>query len=356
MEGNFIPGLARELVFEGGYVNNPKDPGGATDKGITQATYNSWLHRTNRAAGAPVSGISDADVSAIYKTDYWDRLYADELPSGIDFCLFDAAVNSGVAQAVSWAQAVIKSYPGTPVTFAVDGDLGPATKMRLQAVDAEQLIRDYCSHRLGTLKRLKTWSTFGKGWSARVANVQKTAIAWVQSGTSDSGPAPVQINAGKAPIEAVPVNHWQSITAHVGTGAVALGALVSSLKDGLEPAAGAFPWVATVLAGLAVAGAFLGVIIMWQSKKNDAAVTNIAKATVDADADAGLPTIHVGKSVIERANVTPTRGPAPVVSVAKPVVVPETVIVPNPATAAVVANAGGPIPEVDAVVIRGPGV
>lgn len=353
MEANFTRALARDLVYEGGYVNNPKDPGGATDKGITQATYNSWLGRTNRPAGMPVSGISDEDVAAIYKTDYWDRVYGDELPAGIDFCLFDAAVNSGVATAASWAQAVLKSYKGNE-NLAIDGDIGPATKLAIQAVDAPTFIRDFCSHRLGTLQRLKTWSTFGKGWSARIANVQKTAIAWAESGNAEAGPEPVQVSTPKARIEAVPVNHWQSITAHVGTGAVALGAAVSSLKDGLEPAAGAFPWVATVLAGLAVAGAILGVVIMWQSKKNDAAANNIAKATVDADADAGLPTVRVGKSVTERANVTPTPGPAAVVSVVKPVVVPVVVPVqpPSPMTASVLANAGVLVPEADATVVH----
>lgn len=350
MEDNFTRALARDLVYEGGYVNNPKDPGGATNKGITQATYNSWLERTNRPQAA-VSKISDEDVAAIYKTDYWDRIYGDELPSGIDFCVFDAAVNSGVATAVSWAQAVLKTYDNNK-NLAIDGDLGPATKTAIQKVDEPTFIRDFCSHRLGTLKRLKTWSTFGKGWAARIANVQKTAIAWAESGDAEEGPEPVIVKAPRAPIEAVPVSRWRSISAHVSTGVAAAGAGIASLSEGLQPASGTFPWVATVLSVLAILGAVIGVIVMVMRNRDDAAANSIAKVPVDADADAGLPVVRVGKSVTDRANVTPTPGPAAVVSVAKPVVVPVPVVVPNPATAAVVANAGVILPEADATIVK----
>lgn len=315
MQQNFTPSLARDLVYEGGYSNNKADPGGPTNKGVTQATYSSWLRRTSRAS-ASVAGISDADVAAIYKTDYWDRILGDELPSGIDFCIFDAAVNSGVATAISWAQAVLKTYPDTPLSFSIDGDLGPATKRALLAADVDQFIHDFCSHRLGTLQRLKTWKTFGKGWSARIANVQKTAVAWAQSDDSSTGPEPVQVavhgGQQKARIEQVPNNRFASLTTHVGSMATAAGAAIASLAGALQPASGTFPWVATVLGVLTVLGAVIGVVLMVSQKANDAAANNIAKATVDADADAQLPQVPIGKTPLEKASTPPTPGPAAV--------------------------------------------
>ena len=132
MQGNFDKALARVLVYEGGYVNAAGDPGGPTMKGITQATYNSWRARQGLSA-APVRTISDKDVASIYRTDYWDRVDADNLPPGVDFCLFDAAVNSGVGGATRWAQAIC----GVPV----DGDYGPKTESAIQGTDPEEIGR-----------------------------------------------------------------------------------------------------------------------------------------------------------------------------------------------------------------------
>lgn len=344
MQDDFSRSLARVLVYEGGYANNPKDPGGPTNKGITQSTYTSWLGRTNRPS-AKVVGISDADVSAIYKTDYWDRILGDELPAGVDFCIFDAAVNSGVSTAIGWAQAVLKTYAGNEA-LAIDGDLGPATKSDLMNADPGTFVRDFCSHRLGTLQRLKTYPTFGKGWLARIANVQKTAIAWIESGDPTEGPEPVQVGVhgggSKARIEAVPNNRSQSFGAHITTGALAAGAAVGSLTQGLQPASGAFPWVTTVLAVLAVLGAIVGVVVMVGQKWNDRAAANIAKAVVNTDADVGLPQVPIGKTPLEKAQVPPTPGPVAVSTagpvgpvVVPPIVPPPVVVVAAPAEVAV---------------------
>lgn len=283
MKDNFNRALARVLVYEGGFSNNPADPGGATMKGITQATYNSWRARHGQPV-AGVAGISDADVAAIYKTDYWDRIHGDDMPSGVDFCLFDAAVNSGVGGATSWAQAVCG--------LAVDGDMGPKTEAAILADDPDAFIHDFCAHRLGTLQRLPTWSTFGKGWAARIANVQKTSVAWAEGGNAPDA-AQVHTVGGnsKARTTDVPTSKTKVIVAHATTvgGAVATGAAQAGQSlSGLD-----FAWVKYVLGAITVIGAIAGLVVFISKQVNDAAATGTRAVPVDTEADAAVPTTKV---------------------------------------------------------------
>lgn len=283
MNGNFNKALARVLVYEGGYSNNPKDPGGATMKGITQGTYNSWRSRHGQGP-ASVANISDADVAAIYKADYWDRIHGDNLPSGVDFCMFDAAVNSGVGGATKWAQAVMG--------LNTDGDMGPKTLAAILEDDPEDFIRSFCAHRLGTLQRLGTWKTFGKGWAARISNVQKTALAWAQA-ADDTPDAPQVSTVGgnaKARPQDVPVSKVGQIATHatvvggaVATGAAQAGQSLTGLTD-------TFSWIKYVLGGLTLAGAVAGVVVFIGQRANDLASSASRTASVDPDADAEIPT------------------------------------------------------------------
>lgn len=290
MKGNFDQALARVLVYEGGYSNNPKDPGGATMKGITQGTYNSWRARQGLGS-ASVANIKDSEVAAIYKMDYWDRIHGDKFPAGVDFCVFDAAVNSGVGGATKWAQAV--------VGITVDGDMGPKTESTILEDDPEDFIRSFCAHRLGTLQRLPTWSTFGKGWSARVANVQKTALAWAAS-AYDEAPDAAQVSTisgnAKARTADVPVSKTSTLITHAGTmggviatGAAQAGQSITGLTD-------TFQWVKYVLGGLTLAGAVGGLIVYFSKQANEAAALSVRKATVDPDADAEVPTTPIPSS------------------------------------------------------------
>lgn len=166
-QGRFDRALAYVLVHEGGYVNHPRDPGGATNKGVTQAVYDDWRGRQGKAKRS-VREIEADEVSAIYRRDYWDRVKGDELPSGLDYAVFDFAVNSGVNRAARFLQAV--------AGVAQDGAIGPATLSAAWAGDSSALINALCDKRLAFLKGLPTWSTFGKGWSARVAGVRQHAL------------------------------------------------------------------------------------------------------------------------------------------------------------------------------------
>ncbi|MGA7327480.1 MAG: glycosyl hydrolase 108 family protein [Rhodomicrobium sp.] len=150
MQVNFERSLANVLESEGGYSNDPHDPGGATMWGIIQSEYN--LYRKSKGLQAKsVSLISTDECRAIYKSNYWDAVSGDLLPSGMDYCVFDFAVNSGVHRALSYLHGM-------------DPDLsGPLE------------IDDYCNGRLAFLQRLHTWRFFGKGWSIRVEKVRKIA-------------------------------------------------------------------------------------------------------------------------------------------------------------------------------------
>lgn len=271
------------LVYEGGYSNNPKDPGGATMKGITQATYNSWQARHGLPPG-PVKDIPDATVAAIYKHDYWDRMNCDEMPAGVDLCLFDAAVNSGVGGATSWAQGVL----GLPT----DGDFGPKTKAAILSDDPENFIRGFNSRRLATLKRLPTWGEFGKGWSARIANGQKIELAWAQAG---EGPDPAQVHTigghAKAKPTDIPVNKGRVIATNITTAGGAAITGGATVAQQITPLGETFAWIKYILAGITGVSAIVGLIVYVTKTWDDQAANAQATAKVDPDADANVPSI-----------------------------------------------------------------
>lgn len=166
MKDNFDRSLAAVLVHEGGFVNNPKDPGGATNKGVTQAVYDDWRGRHGLAKRS-VRGIADDEVRAIYRRDYWDRINGDGLPSGVDYATFDFAVNSGVSRAARFLQAA--------AGVAQDGAIGPAT-IAAAGRDPAHIINALIDKRLAFLRSLSTFATFGKGWTARCAGVRRMAL------------------------------------------------------------------------------------------------------------------------------------------------------------------------------------
>lgn len=154
------------LQHESGYVNNPHDPGGHTNLGVTKDTWERWV-------GHPVSvdaikELTIADVTPLYQDKYWDRAKCGALPVGMDYCVFDTAVNSGPGRAIKFLQEVV----GT----TADGVLGPMTLRAIHAADASEVISNYAAERLKFLKELTTWPTFGRGWERRVEEVKRTAL------------------------------------------------------------------------------------------------------------------------------------------------------------------------------------
>jgi lysozyme family protein len=166
MKHNFAESLQKLLVHEGGFVDHPDDPGGMTNLGVTKAVWEEWV-------GHPVDekqmrSLTPVAVAPLYRAKYWNKIKGDDLPTGVDYVVFDAAVNSGAGRAAKWLQAC--------VGVEVDGDIGPKTLAAVRAFDTNQLIEDYAKRRLSFLMDLKHWDTFGKGWSRRVAEVQKTGL------------------------------------------------------------------------------------------------------------------------------------------------------------------------------------
>ena len=154
MEANFFKSLEMVLKHEGGFVDHPEDPGGATNKGITHKTYSDFLGRPLEDVNE-LRNIPDDHVQIIYKNGYWDKIKGDQLPGGVDFCIFDWSVNSGPGRA---AKALQKA-----VMAAQDGAIGPMTLAAVSEFNAEDIIKSVTEEREAFYRSLKTFDTFGKG-------------------------------------------------------------------------------------------------------------------------------------------------------------------------------------------------
>jgi len=163
---NFPACLAVTLAYEGGYVDNPKDPGGATNRGVTLGTLSTWLGR--KATKAEVKALTVADVTPIYRRNYWQAVSGDQLPRGVDLATFDYGVNSGVSRAAKALQKV--------VGVKQDGAIGVSTLASVSTWPSGNLVVQICDSRLAFLRGLTSWKTFGKGWGTRVGAVKAKAL------------------------------------------------------------------------------------------------------------------------------------------------------------------------------------
>jgi lysozyme family protein len=166
MKHNFTSALQAVLKHEGGYVNNPKDPGGETNLGCTKAVWEE--HCGHPVDTKTMKALTPADVAPLYKRKYWDKVCGDDLPSGVDYVVFDAAINSGPGRAAKWLQSCVGVEP--------DGGIGPKTLAAVRAFDSQQLVKDYAKRRLSFMMDLPTWGTFGKGWTRRVNEVEAVGL------------------------------------------------------------------------------------------------------------------------------------------------------------------------------------
>lgn len=167
---NYDNCLAFTLQFEGGYVNHPADPGGETNRGVTKRVYDAYRMKSGKIRQS-VRLISEAEVQEIYRRQYWDAVRGDDLPVGIDACVFDHAVNSGPVAAAKMLQAALG--------VKVDGNIGMATIHAAQTANVKQTIESLISRRNSFLQRLRTFKVFGRGWTRRTAALRKTALAMI---------------------------------------------------------------------------------------------------------------------------------------------------------------------------------
>lgn len=145
------------LGHEGGYSNNPLDPGGETMWGITLK-----VARANGYLG-PMKDMPVEVAKAIYRKLYWDTIKAEQLPLAVRYAVFDAAVNSGPEQAIKWLQRA--------VGVQADGKLGPITLATVLLFPAQVVEAKMLGHRLMFMTDLAHWKTFGRGWAKRLAKI-----------------------------------------------------------------------------------------------------------------------------------------------------------------------------------------
>ena len=262
---NFDASLKRVLVHEGGFSDHPKDPGGATMKGVTQRVYDGYRDRQGRPR-RPVREIAPAELKAIYRRQYWDAVRADELPGGVDYATFDAAVNSGPVQAAKWLQRA--------AGVVADGQIGEAT---LAALDgrAGEVVEAMCDLRLAMLRRLRTWPSFGAGWTRRVAEVREAARRMARAPAERSGrsrtaggpppptaPGPDEI--GKASPDALRLTRTPEGAGGVLAGTGGVGAAVAEQAERLAPFADFSLMLKWLFAALLLAGVALTLVGVWR--------------------------------------------------------------------------------------------
>lgn len=171
MADRFDACLTEVLRHEGGYVDHPSDPGGATNMGITRKTLARW-RKVSPWTALPkheVATLTRGEAAQIYRANYWNACSAGSMPAGLDLALFDFAVNSGSDRAVRMLQAVLG--------VSADGEVGPVTIVAAGSGDTRRLINALCDRRLGFLERLATFAAFGRGWTRRVAAIRVAALA-----------------------------------------------------------------------------------------------------------------------------------------------------------------------------------
>lgn len=250
---DFDAALAEVLKDEGGYVNHPKDPGGATNKGVTQRVYDAYRARVGLPQLA-VRLIGQNEVEAIYRASYWDLAKCGQLPAGVSYVVFDGAVNSGVKQSVKWLQRALGVRD--------DGIIGPTTIAAAGAANPFSLIDKICDARLAFLKSLKTWSTFGRGWLKRVERVRMLGKAMIgvapvpaHMANIDVVPTPkANVEDAKTP----PAKAVGDVLAGVGGASVVISQTIDNAVSQLTPYAN-IGVVSNILVGLTVAGAVVGI-------------------------------------------------------------------------------------------------
>jgi lysozyme family protein len=275
--------------------------------GITQATYDSYRRRIGKGAQS-VRKIAESEVQAIYREQYWNPIHGDKLPVGVDLAVFDYAVNSGVPRAIRSLQKVLNtpSLAPPPEGIKQDGQLGINTDAAIQrAYDTDEvgLIELYCADRFDFVKKLRTFSTFGKGWTRRIEgntlgsqdnDVGVIDIA-VRMAVNDHPAAaikeldvPPELQGGKANTEDVKVQATAegtaSGTAAIGTAGTAiahtgvsgfigdqivnLGQLAGFTKDQIEPYISFSTYLTYAFVALGILGV-VGMVAVRVKKQRD---------------------------------------------------------------------------------------
>lgn len=174
--------LTETLKWEGAWSNHPDDPGGPTMRGIIQRVYDAWRKR-NGLPKRSVRHIEEHELQAIYRENYWQLVRGDELPPGVDLCVFDYGVNSGPSRSVSHLQEVLG--------VKVDGNMGPVTIDAVNAADPVEIVKKLCARRRKFVRQIKTYNVFGKGWNRRIDGIEQVACAMCELPIKETPVVPI---------------------------------------------------------------------------------------------------------------------------------------------------------------------
>jgi lysozyme family protein len=170
MISNFQECLDLVLKSEGGWVNNPADPGGETNLGVTKRVWVEYV-------GHPVDSLKKLtkdDVAPLYELKYWRPCYCEVLPRGLDFVVFSMGVNAGPGRSVKLLQCAIGCVP--------DGVIGPRTRELISSSNGADIIQKFSTARREYYQSLKTFPIFGKGWLLRVDREEQEALEMCKNG------------------------------------------------------------------------------------------------------------------------------------------------------------------------------
>lgn len=145
--------------FEGGYVNDPDDPGGCTNAGITIGTLQAWRGDSVKVTCADVAALSEPEIGLIYATNYWAPVWGNRLPVGINCQVWDLGVNAGPSRAIKILQGLVDETQ--------DGIMGPKTLAATEDADQDDLLVRYHAARQEYYESLSTFSKYGDGWTRR---------------------------------------------------------------------------------------------------------------------------------------------------------------------------------------------
>ncbi|MGZ3346112.1 MAG: glycoside hydrolase family 108 protein [Caulobacteraceae bacterium] len=173
--------LAAVLRLEGGFVDDPRDPGGATKFGVTRAVLRETRGRD--VSAEDVAALTRADASEIYRGRYWEAAGCSNLPAGLDLLAFDMAVNMGPGTAGRLLQ--------TALGVEADGAVGPKTLAKALSAPVAGTIRAVSELRRARYRALAGLKTFGRGWLRRTDVVETLALTWVgPASAADKPPTP----------------------------------------------------------------------------------------------------------------------------------------------------------------------
>jgi lysozyme family protein len=171
MKNNFDASFDRIIKSEGGYVNDPADRGGETNLGVTIGAWGAYLNRAIQPG--EMKALTPESVKPFYKSMYWDKVKGDDLPSGVDYAVFDFAVNAGVGRAAKFLQRAVGAVD--------DGVIGSGTLGLVSKTHPTTLLDNFADQKERFYKGLASVNPsqqkFLKGWLARVDHVQDAAAS-----------------------------------------------------------------------------------------------------------------------------------------------------------------------------------